>query len=221
MKKLLTLILAAVLVTPAFAQFNTSRSRSRYNHDNTESYCGLRLGMNYASLSSDAANMDMDGRAGLAFGAVYGIQLANSTPVWLELGVFYSEKGGIQEDFSFQMPDERTGFQKVKCRLSYLQVPIVCKYSLDLFDDFYIQPFLGGYMALGVGGKTKYYGDRYSESSYEKVDRFDGGLRVGCGLEYDMLYAEAGFDFGIANIGDDDFNSVHTRSFFINVGVNF
>ena len=95
------------------------------------------------------------------------------------------------------------------------------KYSLDLIDDLYIQPFLGGYMALGVGGKMKYYGEQRSTSSYDAVDRFDGGLRIGCGLEYDMLYAEAGFDFGIANIGDSDFDGVHTRSFFINVGVNF
>ena len=76
-------------------------------------------------------------------------------------------------------------------------------------------------MALGVGGKTKYYGEHKSISSYENVDRFDGGLRLGCGLEYDMLYAELGFDLGIANISDSDFISVHTRSLFVNVGVNF
>ena len=121
----------------------------------------------------------------------------------------------------FKMNDGKTGFQKVKCRLSYLQVPVVVKYSLDLIDDLYLQPFLGGYMALGLGGKMKYYGEQKSESSYNAVDRFDGGLRIGCGLEYQMLYAEAGFDFGIANIGDSDFDGVHTRSFFINVGVNF
>ena len=221
MKKLFILILAGMMAAPSFAQFSTSRSRSRYNHNDTESYYGLRLGMNIASLSSDNADLDMDSRAGLAFGAVYGFQLANSTPVWLELGAFNSEKGGTMESVPFQMAENKVGFQKVKCRLSYLQVPVVVKYSLDLIDDLYIQPFLGGYMALGLGGKMKYYGEQRSTSSYDAVDRFDGGLRLGCGLEYQMLYAEAGFDFGIANIGDSDFDGVHTRSFFINVGVNF
>ena len=206
MKKLFILILAGMMAAPSFAQFSTSRSRSRYNHNDTESYYGLRLGMNIASLSSDNADLDMDSRAGLAFGAVYGFQLANSTPVWLELGAFYSEKGGTMESVPFQMPENKVGFQKVKCRLSYLQVPVVVKYSLDLIDDLYIQPFLGGYMALGLGGKMKYYGEQRSTSSYDAVDRFDGGLRLGCGLEYQMLYAEAGFDFGIANIGDSDFD---------------
>lgn len=221
MKKLLILILAAVMAAPSFAQFGTSRGRSRYNHNDTESYYGLRLGLNIASLSSRNADFDMSSRAGLAFGAVYGLQLANSTPIWLEAGAFYSEKGGTMESVPFKMTDGKTGFQEVKCRLSYLQVPVVLKYSLDLMDDLYLEPFLGGYMALGVGGKTKYFGEHRSVSTYDSVDRFDGGLRLGCGLEYQMLYAEVGFDFGIANIGDDEFDGVHTRSLFINIGVNF
>jgi hypothetical protein len=36
-----------------------------------------------------------------------------------------------------------------------------------------------------------------------------------------MVYAEIGFDFGIANICDDDFASARNQNFFINVGVNF
>ena len=120
MKKLFILILAGMMAVPSFAQFGTSRSRSRYNHNDTESYYGLRLGMNIASLSSDNADLDMDSRAGLAFGAIYGFQLANSTPVWLELGAFYSEKGGSMESVPFKMADDKVGFQKVKCRLSYL-----------------------------------------------------------------------------------------------------
>jgi len=209
MKKIILFTLIALLATPSFAQFETSRNRSRYNHDDTERYYGLRLGLNIASLSSDVADMDMDSRAGLAFGAVYGFQLANSTPIWLEAGAFYSEKGGESK------------YNNVKTRLTYLQVPVVCKYSFDIADDFYIQPFLGGYVAVGFAGKTKDYNKHESSSSYNYVNRLDGGLRIGCGVEYQMIYAEAGFDFGLANISKDDFQSVRNRCFFINVGVNF
>lgn len=209
MKKIILFTLIALLATPSLAQFETSRNRSRYNHDDTERYYGLRLGLNIASLSSDVADMDMDSRAGLAFGAVYGFQLANSAPVWLELGAFYSEKGGESK------------YNNVKTRLTYLQVPVVCKYSFDIADDFYIQPFLGGYVAVGFAGKTKDYNKHESSSSYNYVNRLDGGLRIGCGVEYQMIYAEAGFDFGLANISKDDFQSVRNRCFFINVGVNF
>jgi hypothetical protein len=87
---------------------------------------------------------------------------------------------------------------------------------------------VGGFLAFGIAGKSKFYGtsakdykDRFSESSFDLYKRFDGGLRIGCGLEYQMLYAELGFDFGLANIGKDDFSSTRTQGFFVNVGVNF
>ena len=219
MKKLFILILAGMMAAPSFAQFNTSRSRSRYNHNDTESYYGLRLGLNIATISSEKAAMDMDSKTGLAFGGVYGLQLANSAPVWLEAGLFYSEKGG-ETNWTY-VDNQQTSVGKVTCRLSYLQVPVVVKYGLDIIDDLYIDPFIGGYLALGIAGRTKeYYGEK-SYSSFDNVNRFDGGLRVGCGLEYQMLYAEVGFDFGITNIGKGDFDSVHNRNLFINVGVNF
>lgn len=217
MKKIITLLMALVIAMPTLAQHGLSGKRNRFNHNNTEQYYGLRLGLNIASLSSDNAEFDSDSRTGIAFGAVYGLQLANSTPLWLEAGLLYSEKGGESSDG-----------EKVKCRLSYLQVPLVIKYSFDVLDDMYIDPFLGGYLALGVGGKTKEYGtrannfdDRRSYSSYDNFNRFDGGLRIGCGIEYQMMYAEIGFDFGLADISKDDFETTHTRNFFINVGVNF
>jgi hypothetical protein len=170
----------------------------------------------------------MEGYGGFTFGGVYGLQLANSTPLWLEAGLFYSEKGGKTQNFpSVKTITENTSnqkteyFQKKTTRLIYLQAPIVIKYAFDVADDFYVQPFLGGYLALGVGGKTKLYEDKRSEDSFDDFTRLDGGLRLGCGVEYQMIYAEAGFDFGIANISDNDWISARNQCFFFNIGVNF
>ena len=231
MKKIITFLLIALLATPSFAQYETSRKRSRYNHSDTERYYGLRLGINLSVLNSDAVDYDMNVRPGISLGAVYGMQLANSTPIWLEAGLFYSEKGGKQNH------PASADVEKITCRLSYLEVPVVLKYSLDVADDLYIQPFIGGFLGLGVGGKTKVYtrdlDKRVSESSYERininsinttyagVNRIDAGLRLGCGVEFQMVYAEMGFDFGLANIGKDDFQSIRTQTLFFNIGVNF
>ena len=225
MKKLFTLIMAVAIAIPTFAQFEYSRTkRSRFNHNNVEQYYGLRLGYNIASINSNDATIDTNSYGGFAFGGVYGLQLANSTPIWLEAGLFYSEKGGKDENKLTVVNNngvltEMT--QKVTTRLMYLQAPIVIKYAFDVADDFYVQPFLGGYLGLGIGGKTKLYGSRETHDSFDKFNRFDGGLRIGCGAEYQMVYAEMGFDFGIANISDDDFSTARNQSFFINVGVNF
>ena len=220
MKKIATLIMAVALVLPISAQsFGQRKTTDRFNHSNLEQYYGLRLGLNVASLSSDLAAEDLDSRSGFAFGFTYGLQLANSTPLFFEASLYYSEKGG--ETTMTEINDIR----KIKSRLTYVELPLVVKYSFDVYDDLYIQPFLGGYLALGIGGKTKYFNENptlsYADPSFDNYNRFDGGLRVGCGAEYQMIYAELGFDFGLANISDNDVYSTHTRNFFINVGVNF
>lgn len=227
MKKLFTLMMAIAIAMPTFAQFEgRSKTRDRFNHSNVEQYYGLRLGYNLAAINSSNVNVDMKSYGGFAFGAVYGLQLANSTPVWLEAGLFYSEKGGQDDGMLTKVIDSTTGketeiSQKVTTRLMYLQVPFVVKYAFDVTDDFYVQPFLGAYLALGIGGKTKQYTTRKTYDSFDNFNRFDGGIRIGCGAEYQMIYAEIGFDFGLANIYDDDFISARNQNLFINVGVNF
>ena len=216
-------MMAFAIAMPTFAQFDGSRkTRNRFNHSNVEQYYGVRLGYNLASISSSDANIDMNTYGGWSFGGVYGLQLANSTPLWLEAGVFYSEKGGKTNDASYiDEVTKKEHFQKMTTRLIYLQAPIVVKYAFDVADDFYVEPFLGGYLALGIGGKTKLYSQEHSYDSFDNFNRFDGGLRIGCGAEYQMIYAELGFDFGIADINDNSFVSARNQSFFINVGVNF
>ena len=225
MKKFFTLMMAFAITIPTFAQLGSRKTRDRFNHSNVEQYYGLRLGYNYASINSSTATIDMEGYGGFTFGGVYGLQLANSTPLWLEAGLFYSEKGGKTQNFlsTKKLDDNKEVdyFQKKTTRLIYLQAPIVIKYAFDVADDLYVQPFLGGYLALGVGGKTKLYEDKHSEDSFDNFTRLDGGLRLGCGVEYQMIYAEAGFDFGIANISDSDWTSARNQSFFLNIGVNF
>ena len=218
-------MMAFVIAMPTFAQFDGSHNtKNRFNHSNVEQYYGIRLGYNLATINSSEASVDMNSYGGFAFGGVYGLQLANSTPLWLEAGLFYSEKGGKTYDFpsiSTVNGTNKEYFQKKTTRLIYLQAPIVVKYAFDVADDFYVQPFLGGYLALGIGGKTKLYEDKHSYDSFDDYHRLDGGIRIGCGVEYQMIYAEAGFDFGIANINDNDFVSARNQCFFFNVGVNF
>ncbi|MBP3776694.1 MAG: PorT family protein [Prevotella sp.] len=211
MRRIITCIMVIAFTIPSFAQYETNKSRSRYNRDDTERYYGLRLGMNIASTSSESTEFDTNPRTGLVIGFAYGMQLSRNMPLWLEVGLQYSEKGG-----KTHLNDD-----KVTYRLGYLQAPIVAKYVFNIDDDLYIQPFFGGYLSLGITGKMKNYATRESESVFDNMKRFDGGLRGGCGLEYKMMYVELGYDLGLANISKDDFDSAHTRCLFVNLGINF
>lgn len=214
-RRLLSALICIVMSLPLLAQgqYNYRPGSSSYADDHAI-YYGLRLGLSLATVNSDDATLDGGSmQAGLVVGGIIGFQLSPVTPLFLESGLLYTEKGG-------------KGYvdgKKFTFDLNYLEMPIVAKYKYELDDDLSVQPFIGGYLALGVGGKVKNYAERAARSSFSNdyFQRFDGGLRLGCGVEYEMMYAEVAFDLGLANINHDEFDSSKNRCLCFNIGVNF
>lgn len=207
LKRIFVAIIGIISVLPSMAQVRD------YYYDNNI-YYGIRLGLGLATVNSDDPELDGGSmQAGLNLGGIIGFQLSDSAPVYLESGLLYTEKGGKGmyqgKKFTFD--------------LNYLKMPIIAKYSTEVYEDLSIQPYAGGYLALGVGGKIKNYADKESQASFSssKFSRFDGGLTIGCGIQYQVLYADIAYEFGLSNISNDDFESSHTGCFYINCGVNF
>ena len=222
MKKVMMILMSLALTMPALAQYGrpygyhryAPPSASHYSRPATDAYYGLRLGASFSTVRSDDQYLDGGStKVGLNVGAVAGFQLGYRSPVYFETGLSYIEKGG-------------KGYydgRKFSYSLDYLELPMTLKYKIDVDRSFSVQPFVGGYMSLGVAGKIKDFGQRHAYSSFddEGFKRFDGGIRVGCGVQYDFLYAEMGYDFGLANISHDYFDTAHTGTFFTTLGVNF
>ena len=206
MKKFFTAIVAMMLAVPSFAQF----ASGGFELDKNNVYYGARMGLNLATMSGDGLK-DFDGmRAGLNLGGVVGLRVSNTSPVFLESGFYYTQRGGKHDD--------------VKMSLKYLEIPLVIKYGIKATDDIAVLPFIGPYFSYAIGGrvKGKHGGAKIDYSSFDIVNHGDMGLKIGCGAEYDMLYLEAGYQFGIANIADDDIDDpIHSNALFINFGVNF
>ncbi len=204
MKKFFTAIVAMMLAVPSFAQF----ASGGFELDKNNLYYGARMGLNLARMSGDIDHNSM--KAGLNLGGVVGLRVSHSSPVFLESGFYYTQRGGKDDD--------------VKMNIKYLEIPIVIKYGIKATDDIALLPFAGPYFSYGIGGRVKgdFEGGKLDFSSFDLVNHGDMGLKVGCGAEYDMLYLEAGYQFGIANIADDDIDgTVHGNALFINFGVNF
>ena len=177
-------------------------------------YYGLRLGVAFSTVNSDDQYLNgSSAKSGLDIGAVVGLQLGYRSPVFFETGLSYIEKGG----------DGRYQGDKFSYSLNYLEVPMVLKYKYDVDRSFSIQPFLGGFMSVGVGGKIKDFGMRQAFSSFDDdaFKRFDGGLRMGVGIQYDLFYADLTYDLGLSNIGHDDFDDTKNSALMLNVGINF
>lgn len=222
-KTLLISLLCMMLALPAMAQPGRSYGRPRVQtvgrHGNEyvawhRYYFGLRVGMNASHVSSESSTLDGSGvKSGLNIGFAAGTQLSYRAPLFLESGLYYSQKGG----------KSGSGHDKFTYDLNYLEVPLILKYKHFIGNQTSIQPYAGGYLAVGTDGNIKNYGSRESFSSYENgyFNRFDGGLKLGCGVGFNMLYADLSYDIGLANIGQDSFDDTHNGCFTINVGVNF
>mgnify|MGYP002854019176 CR=1 FL=1 len=202
MKKILMTLCAVLISTVSFAQMRSGG----FHLGEGSTYYGIRLGFNNSYIGGDD---DLDARTGLNLGAVLGVKCSPSIPLFLESGLYYAAKGG-----------KKGG---VKTRLDYLEIPVLMKYGIDIpsADGLAILPYIGPTFGIGVSGKIK--SSVSSEDSFGdgKYNRFDVGIKLGCGVEYNMVYAELGYQWGITNISDVDGNDAFNRSFFMNLGINF
>jgi hypothetical protein len=188
--------------------------KSPFSNLQNNVYYGLRLGLAISTVNSDDQSLNGgDAMTGLNIGFVVGGQLSASTPLFLEGGLYYTEKGGKGINSG----------KKFTYDLNYLEIPLTVKYKYFIDNDVAIQPFLGGYVAFGIGGKIKDFGAREAESSFsdDRFKRFDGGLRFGCGASYQNLYLDLTYDLGLANICHDYFETSHNGCFYLNFGVDF
>lgn len=186
----------------------------RIGNSETELYYGFRIGAAFTSLHSDLDELDADGtKTGLNLGAVLGFALSDYSPIYLETGLYYTEKGGRLG----------SGDTRKVYNLDYILLPVTAKYVIDTGNDFTIQPLAGGYIAVGIAGQIKDYSIRKSFNSFSgsTFQRFDAGLRLGCGISYELVYAELTYDLGLTNIASDSFDKANTSAFMLTAGVNF
>ena len=213
MKKFLVSLVALVLSVPSFAQY----SSGGFDLDKENLYYGVRIGMTGATLSGDAVEVkDLGSKVGLTMAGVIGLRISSTAPVFLESGLYYTERGA-----------KNIGYTN-------LEVPLLIKYGIKASDDIAILPFVGPYFARACWGETKSALNKNAEGKETKVGTFDekkawtGGLsrlnmgfKIGCGAEYNKLYLEVGYQIGVTNIAKQDDLTIRSNAFVANFGVNF
>lgn len=145
MKKITFLLMALLLIAmPSSAQHYT-QSRyynkqtghldyGRHYNDFPDSYFGFRIGPSFSYVNSDDSRLDGGNwQTGLNVGVVAGVALSNAQPLYLEGGLFYTEKGGKKD---------LTNDKKMTYNLNYIEIPLVLKYKYNIDPHFSLQPFL-------------------------------------------------------------------------------
>lgn len=175
-------------------------------------YFGLRLGPTFSNITGDDYGYG-DTKTGVNAGMAFGFPVSFHVPLSLETGLYYTEKG-----------ETKSNKEPYRFTLDYLEVPLVFKYMCYIDGGVSIQPYFGGYVAYGVGGKQKNTVSKISYNSFGKDGDFrrgDAGLKLGLGFGYDMLYVDLNYDWGLANISKDSYYDAKNSAFTINIGVNF
>ncbi len=201
MKKVFMTLVALIVATTTFAQ----TSSGSFQFDESRLYFGARLGLSAAGVT------DAGSKAGLTLGGVVGLRVSDSVPVFLESGLSYTQRGGKEAGTTLG--------------LNYLEIPVLIKYGIPVADGIHVLPLIGPYFSYAVSGRIKNSDttpnidmSSFRDGLYKHPDM---GIKVGCGAEYNNLYLELAYKFGIANISDNSAVTSHGHAFTVEFGVNF
>jgi len=180
MKKFLSFIAACLLAMPSFAQF----SSGGFSLDEEHVYWGIRIGAAFGGIGGDLETDE--GRTGMTLGGVVGLRVSESAPVFLESGLYYTERGGDKLKLENGTATGHDG------HLNYFEIPVLIKYGFGLENEVAVLPYIGPYIAMGISG------------NYNYLNHPEMGFKLGCGIEWNNLYGELAYGFGVTNICDGD-----------------
>lgn len=172
-------------------------------------HMGLRAGLTASTLTGDYTKIFMgqisDVQA-LLFpygGLALDFQVA-PIPLFVGFGLNYMNMGYKLEDIHSN--------KKTFDNFHSIQMPITVRYHINLAPNLFLQPFMGPWFAYDLSD---------DDDKDWKDNRFDYGLRVGCGLNYGRLYFDFGYDLGLKNLYDNDGEYKNEHDYTINRGVLF
>ncbi|MCX6567131.1 MAG: porin family protein [Candidatus Aminicenantes bacterium] len=177
---------------------------------------GVKGGLVIATMTGDDIEKN-DAKIGFALGGYLTLNISNDFSIQPELllvqkGTKWSEGGGTQ------------GF-----RLTYLEIPILAKYSFAAGTNMNVFVFAGPALAFKI--RATVYGEYGDESDSEDLDYIKGmdfGLAFGGGLEMpfgkNVLTFDIRYTFGLGNCwkaADGDDSKIKNSAIMFLAGIGF
>ena len=195
MKNSLKAIVAVVLMLSATLSVNAQGS----NRVTERFHFGIRGGFTVNSWRGDS-----EGTKSLAAptgGFAFDFQIA-PVPVFLGFGVNYLNEG-LKVDWP-------TRTETINA--SAVHVPLVFGYHFNVAPNLFVSPYACGFMSYCVE-------DLDDEEGPMDDERFNYGMRVGCGLNFGRLTFDLSYDYGLKNLGSKHLD-LYTGTFFATIGYN-
>lgn len=184
-----------------------------------DSKWGIRAGLNVSNAKEkmDGYSYKYDNTVGFHIGVVRDCEVS-ADKFYIQPGLFFTSKAAR----------ENIDGDKLTMRINYLQIPILASYRIGIGVDSKVHINAGPYIAVAPFGKVKMDGESFNifDDEYEMgLKRFDAGLIVGAGVEFSQVYVGLQYEFGLANIADEDIYGsgfkMKTKNLAISLGYNF
>lgn len=206
MKKMKTLVLAALLICGVGSTYAQNREKVRL---------GVEAGMTVNTIKNSYD--DADRKVGFDAGLRVDVNFTDN--IYLGTGLQYMMKG---------VKTSGEGWES-KVNTGYLQIPIHVGYRYDFNETIGIFGEFGPFLAIGVNGQKKYESGRQSkdydvfgdpDEGYAK--RFDMGLGLHVGCEIIQHWQVAlGYDWGLIDMYKGPGDKVRNGSLRLGVAYMF
>lgn len=201
---------------------------------------GIKAGTNLSNLGGDGMD-GSDAKFGYNFGITVDYSITDN--FFLASGIEFTNKGAKSElSESLSSGDLVYDFKlKQTATANYLQLPIHAGYKFNISKAIKLNFHAGPYFAFGIAGKTKTklsgndlgkalvmdeageYNPEIDTFSDDALKRFDLGLGLGAGIEYEAFNVGLGYDFGLLNVSHtegDDYD-IRTQNAYLAIGYKF
>lgn len=180
---------------------------------------GIRAGMEIAYIRArgEYVHGTTQPRVGFRIGVADQVLLHRAIPLYIETGVHFASRGGRYEGVSF--------------RPMQMQIPLLVTWHFRPGTHLRIRPLAGLVYGVGIGGMARTadgWAELYGERGF--LRRSDWSARLGVELVWRRIALQAGFDAGTGNLLRPQaatsllpagINELHSRSFSIQIGVDF
>ena len=203
MKNSFKIMLAVAMLFTATLSANAQLRKKVNTRTPDRFHMGIRGGITASTLTGDNTD-DIKGLVYPTGGIGLDFQVA-PVPIFLGVGLYYQNQG-----YSYEYHHETKDID-AHC----IQLPFTASYHINVAPNLFINPFLGpwfSYNCTDIDKENKDWND----------DRFDYGVRFGCGMNFGRLTLDMGYDIGLKNWYDGSHDySIHTGLFFMTVGFNW
>lgn len=207
MKKMKTLVLAALLICGVGSTYAQNREK-------------VRLGVEAGMTVNTIKNYYDDADRKVGFDAGLRVDVNFTDNIYLGTGLQYMMKG---------VKSSGKGWES-KVNTGYLQIPIHVGYRYDFNETIGIFGEFGPFLAIGVNGQRKYESGSHSKKDYDVfgdpdegyAKRFDMGLGLHVGCEIIQHWQVAlGYDWGLIDMYKGPGDKVRNGSLRLGVAYMF